>query len=109
METTAALPSWLLHPIARRRLVHLARTRHAHDQLLAWRVQDSLADVGLAHQDYSIAGGRMVHIPEVVTASAWPPVKVVIRMLPGQKAEDFNARREDRGLPRRGQSRGRRD
>jgi hypothetical protein len=62
-----------------------------HNQVLAWRVQDSLAELGLSHQDYSIAGGRMVHIPKVVTASAWPPVEVVIRMLLGQKAENFAA------------------
>jgi hypothetical protein len=62
-----------------------------HNQVLSWRVQDSLAELGLSHQDYSIAGGRMVHIPKVVTASAWPPVEVVIRMLLGQKAENFAA------------------
>ena|SRR5581483_6217928 len=89
METTTSLPSWLVHPIARRRMEHLARIRKAHNQLLAWRVQDSLADIGLIHQDYSIAGGRVVHLPEVITASAWPPVNVVIRMLPGQKAEEY--------------------
>jgi hypothetical protein len=81
METRTPRPSWLLHPRARRHMEHLTRTRQAQYQLLAWRVQDSLADIGLIHQDYSIAGGRVVHIPEVITASAWPPANVVIRML----------------------------
>jgi hypothetical protein len=54
-------------------------------------VQDSLAELGLTHQDYSIAGGRMVHIPQVVTVSTGPPVRLVIRMLPGQRTEDFTA------------------
>lgn len=94
METTTTLPSWLLHPVARRRMEHLARIYQAHNQILAWRVQDSLAEIGLTHLDYSIAGGRIVHIPEVISASAWPPMQVVIRMLPGQQAEDFKARAE---------------
>jgi hypothetical protein len=87
METTTPLPSWLLHPIARRHMEHLTRTRQAQYQLLAWRVQDSLADIGLIHQDYSIAGGRVVHIPEVITASAWPPANVVIRMLRARRTK----------------------
>jgi len=32
-----------------------------------------------------------VRIPEVVSVSAGPPVGLVIRMLPGQRAEDFTA------------------
>jgi hypothetical protein len=91
METVAPLPSRLRHPLARRRAQHLARTRHAHNQILAWRVQDSLAELGLTHQDYSIAGGRMVHIPQVIRVVTGPPVGLVIRMLPGQKAETFTA------------------
>ncbi|MGH3783671.1 MAG: hypothetical protein ACRDRO_24375 [Pseudonocardiaceae bacterium] len=91
METVTPLPSLWFHPLARRRAQHLAHTHQAHDQVLAWRVQDGLAEIGLTHMDYSIAGGRMVHLPEVVTVSAGPPVGLVIRMLPGQRAEDFTA------------------
>jgi hypothetical protein len=91
METVAPLLSLLHHPLARRRARHLARTHQAHDQVLAWRVQDSLAEIGLTHLDYSIGGGRMVHIPEVVSVSAGPPVVLDIRMLAGQRAEDFAA------------------
>jgi hypothetical protein len=54
-------------------------------------VQDSLADIGLTRMDYSIGGGRMLHIPEVVAVSAGPPVGLDIRMLPGQRVEDFAA------------------
>ena len=91
MTTVAPLPSLLRHPLARRRARHLARTHQAHDQMLAWRVQDGLAEIGLVHRDHSIGGGRMVRIPEVVSVSIWPPVGLVIRMLAGQRAEDFTA------------------
>jgi hypothetical protein len=91
MKTVAPLPSRLRHPLARRRARHLARTRHAHNQVLAWRVQDSLAENELIHQDYSIGGGRMVHVPKVVTVSSNPTTELVIRMLAGQDAEDFTA------------------
>lgn len=40
--------------------------------VLAWRVQHSLAELGLTHQEYSIAAERMLHIAKVVTASACP-------------------------------------
>lgn len=91
MQTVAPLLSLLHHPFARRRARHLARTHQAHNQVLAWRVQDSLADIGLTRMDYSIGGGRMLHIPEVVAVSAGPPVGLDIRMLPGQRVEDFAA------------------
>jgi hypothetical protein len=89
METAAPLPSWLHHSLARRRAGQLARIRHVHNQILAWRVQDSLAELGLSHQDYSIAGGLVVHIPQVISVSPGPPVRLIIRMLPGQRAENF--------------------
>src|SRR5437588_10612889 len=92
MKTVAPLPSRLRHPLARRRARHLADTRHADNQVLAWRVQDSLAENGLIHQDYSIGGGRMVHSPKVVTVCTNnPTTELVIRMLAGQDAEDFTA------------------
>lgn len=91
MKAVAPLLSRLRHPLARHRARHVARARQAHNQILAWRVQDCLAELGLTHQDYSIAGGRMVRIPEVLTVSTGPPVGLVIRMLPGQRADDFTA------------------
>lgn len=57
METAAPLSSQLRHPLARRRAQHLARTRQAHNQILAWRVQDSLVELGLTHLDHSILAG----------------------------------------------------
>ncbi len=91
METVTTRLSLLRHPLARRRARHLARTHHAHDQVLAWRVQDSLAEIGLTHNDTSIGGGRMVHIPEVIAVYPGRAAALDIRMLPGQRAEHFAA------------------
>jgi len=67
------------------------RTPQEHNQTLAWRVQDIIAGLGLTQTDFSIAGGRSVHIPEVVSVAAGPPVGLHIRTLPGQTPDDFTA------------------
>ena len=67
------------------------RTRQEHDQELAWRVQDIIAGLGLIQTDSSIAGGRSVHIPHVVSVAAGPPVGLHIRTLPGQTPDNFAA------------------
>ncbi len=41
--------------------------------------------------DYSIGGGRFVHIPHVVSVVTGPTVGLGIRMLPGQTPDDFTA------------------
>lgn len=84
------LPS-RLHPLARRRARELERIRRAHDQELAWRVQDILVALGLARADFSIGGGRSLHIPEVVSVTAGPPRGLHIRTLPGQMPDHFAA------------------
>lgn len=67
------------------------RARQKHDQVLARRVHDIIAGVGLIQSDYSIGGGRVVHVPEVVSVAAGPPVQLQIRILPGQTPDDFAA------------------
>jgi hypothetical protein len=69
----------------------LKGTPQEHDQTLAWRVQDIIAGLGLTRTDFSIAGGRIIRIPEVVSVVAGPPVGLNIRTLPGQTPDDFAA------------------
>lgn len=89
-ENATPLPS-LLHPLARRRARRVQRARQVSNQCLAWRVQDILAACNLTQSDYSIAGGRVVHIPQVVSVITGPPVGLVIRLLPCQLPKDFAA------------------
>lgn len=76
---------------ARRRAERLQRRREAADQRLAWRVEDILVGCGLSQADFSIAAGRVFHIPRVVSVVPGPPVGLKIRMLPGQIPDDFAA------------------
>jgi hypothetical protein len=54
-------------------------------------VQDIIAGLGLTQMDFSIGGGRVVHVPKVVSMAAGPPVGLDIKILPGQSPEDFSA------------------
>lgn len=83
--------SRLRHPRTWRHSRDLERRQQVRDQQLAWRVQDVIAGLGLTHSDFSIGGGRNVHIPEVVSMTAGPPVGLEIRILPGQTPDDFAA------------------
>jgi hypothetical protein len=66
--------------------------REAHyQQLLTWRVENLFVGSGLSQADYSIGGGRFVHIPHVVSVVTDPTVGLDIRMLPGQTPDDFTA------------------
>ena len=71
----------------------LERMRQEGEQLLAWRVQDIIVGLGLTQADYSMGGGRTLHIPEVVSVTE-RPVGLDIRMLPGQIPDDFAAHAE---------------
>lgn len=83
---------WLLgRRRARRRAEQLQLRRQAAYQRLAWHVQDILVGCGLCQVDFSIAGGRVFHIPQVVSVDQGPPIRLTIRMLPGQIPEDFAA------------------
>jgi hypothetical protein len=85
------LPS-LLRPLARHRALQLVRAHQRNKQELAWRVQDVLAGCGLVQTDYSIACGRVVHIPEVVSVIIGPVARVKLRLVVGQMPEDFTAK-----------------
>jgi hypothetical protein len=81
----------LLRPLARHRALQLVRAHQRNKQELAWRVQDVLAGCGLVQTDYSIASGRVVHIPEVVSVVTGPVARVKLRLVVGQMPKDFTA------------------
>jgi hypothetical protein len=90
-EHAFSRPSLLYHPFAWRRARRRERIHRSNDQRLAWRVQDVLVGCGLSQDDYSVAGGRVFHIPQVLSISHGPPVSLDIRLLPGQTPEDVAA------------------
>jgi hypothetical protein len=91
MENVGRRPLRLRHLLTWRRARQLKRARQEHDQRLAWRVTDIMVGCGLVQTDYSIGGGRMLHLPQVVSVVAGPPVGLDIRILPGQTPDDFVA------------------
>jgi len=86
----APLPPRRRYPLARRHTRVLERMRQEGEQQLAWRVQDIIVGLGLTQADYSLGGGRTLHIPEVISVTE-RPVGLDIRMLPGQMPDDFAA------------------
>lgn len=91
IENVGAGP-WLLRRWrARRRARRLQLSRDAADQRLARRVQDILVGCELSQSDFSIAGGRVFHIPQVISVVPGPPVGLTIRMLHGQIPDDYAA------------------
>jgi Domain of unknown function (DUF1918) len=87
----APLLSRLRHPLEWRHDRDVARRQQAAYEQLASRVEDIIAGLGLVHDDFSIAGSRTFHVPEVVSVTPGPPVGLDIRMLPGQSPDDFSA------------------
>ena len=87
-KNVAPLPSRLRYPLARRHTRMLERMRLEGEQQLVWRVQEIIVALGLTQADFSLAGGRILHIPEVISVTE-RPVGVDIRMLPGQMPDDF--------------------
>lgn len=85
----APLPSRLLHPRARRRVLRQEQAQHQRNQRLAWRVQDTLAALGLFQKGSSIAGGPSFRIPAVTRVDLGVPIRLTIATLPGQVPEDF--------------------
>ncbi len=103
-KENVGLLHWLLRPSqarrrsqapprsqAPRRARQLERTHHGLDHLLARRVQAIFTGLKLTQTGSTIGGGPNVHVPEVISVSAGPPVEVDIRTLPGQMADDFTA------------------
>jgi hypothetical protein len=89
-KNVALLPPRLRYPLARRHTRMLERMRQEGEQRLAWRVQDIIVGLGLTQADFSLGGGRTLHIPEVISVTE-RPVGLDIRMLPGQMPDDFAA------------------
>jgi hypothetical protein len=66
-------------------------TASLRDEQLAQRVENIIAGLGLTHTGHSVAGGQIVHIPQVVSIDPGPPEGLDIQILPGQSPEDFSA------------------
>jgi hypothetical protein len=84
-------PSRLRHPLEWRHNRDLERRRQTGYERLARRVEEIIVGLGLTQSDYSIAAGRVFHIPQVVSVDPGPPVGLDIRILPGQSPDDFSA------------------
>lgn len=83
------LASWLHELSERRHALHLERIRQDVYVRRAAYVRKIIAERGLVQFDYSIAGGRSTHIPQVVAMTDGPPATVDIRLLPGQTPDEF--------------------
>lgn len=69
----------------------LDHARQTPDHILVERAQEVIVGLELTQADFSIGGGRTIHIPEVVAVTAGPPRGLHIRTLPGQTPDDFAA------------------
>jgi hypothetical protein len=79
------------HPLEWRHNRDLERRQQVGYEHLARRVEEIIAGLDLVQSDFSIAGGRAFHIPQVVSVDPGPPVGLDIRILPGQSPDDFSA------------------
>lgn len=91
VEDVVPRASLLRRLLGRRSARRLESAHQEHDQRLAQRVQEIIAGRGLIQADYSIGGGRCVHTPQVISVAAGPPVRLDIKILPGQTPDDFAA------------------
>jgi hypothetical protein len=94
VATTAAVPPLpsRFRPRARRRALRREQWAWERDQRLAWHGQEVFAGLGLVTGQSSIAVGQTVSIPHVIQVHHGPPVSLIVRILPGQVAEDFAER-----------------
>jgi hypothetical protein len=83
--------SMLRHPLEWRHNRNLEQRQQAGYEQLAWRVEEIIAGLELTQSDFSIAAGRVFHIPQVISVDPGPPVGLDIRILPGQSPDDFSA------------------
>jgi hypothetical protein len=88
---TTPLLSRVRHPLQWGHHRDLERRRQVGYERLARRVEEIIAGLGLTQSDFSIASGRVFHMPEVVSVNPGPPVALDIRMLAGQSPEDYSA------------------
>jgi hypothetical protein len=90
-ENSNSCLTWLGLWRARRKARQHERLQRQRDQQRAWEIEDIICGCGLSQTGHSIAGGSVVHIPQVVSLDAGPPETVDIRILPGQRPDDFAA------------------
>jgi hypothetical protein len=83
--------SGLRHPLEWAHNRDLERRQQVEYEQLAQRVEEIIAGLGLTQADFSIAAGRVFHTPQVVSVDPGPPVRLDIRVLPGQSPDDFSA------------------
>jgi hypothetical protein len=91
---TGGKTSWLStlrHPLEWGHSRDLERRQQAGYERLARRVEEIIAGLGLTQSDFSIAAGRVFHVPQVISVDPGPPVGLDIRILPGQSPDDFSA------------------
>jgi Domain of unknown function (DUF1918) len=81
----------LRHPLEWRHTRDLERRQQIGYERLAQRVEEIIAGLDLVQSDFSIGGGRVFHVPEVVSVTPGPPVGLDVHILPGQSPEDFSA------------------
>lgn len=79
------------HPLEWRHNRDLERRQQVGYELLAQRVEEIIAGLELIQSDFSIASGRVFHVPQVVSVDRGPPVGLDIHILPGQSPDDFSA------------------
>ena len=70
---------------------HPDHAHQGHDHRLARRAGEVIMGLGLTQTDFSIAAGRIIRIPQVVSVTSGPPVGLHIHALPGQTRDDFAA------------------
>ncbi len=63
-------------------------TPSTQEQMLVWHVRRFFVGRGLTQTYHTVAAGRVVHVPQVISVTG-PPIGLDIRMLPGQAPEDF--------------------
>ena len=93
-ETLSRRKSWWPSRL-RRRLARghrdLERWQEVGYERLACRVEEIIAGLGLTQSDFSVAAGHLFHMPQVVSVGPGPPVRLDIRILPGQSPHDYSA------------------
>ena len=87
-DRTGRRPSLLGHLLRHRAERRHERLQQQRNQRLAEKVETILAGSGLSQSDYSVAGGRSYHFPQVVSVDEGPPVTMTIRLLGGQAPDD---------------------
>lgn len=79
------------HPLEWSHNRDVERRQQVGSERLALRAEEIIVGLGLTQEDFSIASGRVFHVPQVISVDRGPPVGLDIRILPGQSPDDFSA------------------